>query len=92
MERDLDFWKDCYRDALREIVRTQGLDALMAAPRIATVCRSLADASERAYLESVNRCGTCNGEGYLYQGDVGNPCHECNGTRVTPAKPKEVAA
>jgi endonuclease IV len=79
-ERDLDFWKDVYRDALREIVRTQGLDGLMEAPRIANVCRSLADASEKALQASLDRCDTCGDSRYVFLpgASTGTPCPTCN--------------
>jgi hypothetical protein len=90
MPHDLDFWKETYRDVLREVVRVEGLEVLREAVRVATLVRGIADAADLALHEAIHRpalCGRCRGLRFVFDaGDtIGKPCPECNTPRTDPA-------
>jgi hypothetical protein len=78
----LTFWKDCYRDAQRELVRAHGLEGLMLAPRIAQIASSLANESTKQYARRVfPKCPKCAGDGAGMPTLAGMPtvCEACRG-------------
>lgn len=96
MPHDLEFWKDVYRDALRELIRVEGAEILTAAPRTARLCASIARESDLALAEakgdgSRERCKLCNDLHFVFPENaspdaIGDPCPLCNPKR-TPTDP-----
>jgi hypothetical protein len=94
MPHDLDFWKETFRDVLREVVRVEGIEVLREAPRIAALARGMADEADLAMHQAINRpplCGVCRGLRFVFdEGDsVGKPCPQCNAGRTDPAPDDE---
>jgi hypothetical protein len=93
--KDLDFWRETYRDVLRELVRVEGMQVLLEARRTARLCASIATESDLALTAAVagpvDRCATCHGQRFVFEDERGNaidpgtPCPRCVGnTAPTP--------
>jgi hypothetical protein len=83
MIHDLEFFKDCFRDALREIVRAEGLGVLTQARRVATLCAGAATECDRALAgarEAPPLCARCKGVQWTFEEGqaVGIRCPACN--------------
>lgn len=95
MPHDLDFWKDVYRDTLKELVRGEGFDALMGATRTAHLCAQIATESDRLLARALAEpahepCPACNDLRFVWPDPAhpegtGTPCPLCN--QRTPTDP-----
>jgi hypothetical protein len=78
------FWRDVFRDVLRELVRKEGA-RIVEAPRFAQLAASMADEAMKQTEMGEGACVLCNGARHVIRSGVEDTCGHCNGTGVEPA-------
>jgi DnaJ-class molecular chaperone len=80
---EIEFFQVCYRDVLKELVRSHGMEGLMQAPRVSTLAKSYGIEAVKAMRSAlVPPCAVCEGKGQvlLFGSHESTPCPICHGT------------